>query len=247
MPSNESLNSFHFELKPSTIPSASEHNISFELGDGVSVISDFWSINVQSQYGADFNITLGSQWGFDHVHASTITLHLAGNTSNETYFDDGEMIFILSVGDEYFAEQISLDDRRTAYKECPRSNGPLITRNVQEMVNADAPSRHYRFCENEVGIKDDDGTDFWVNNHPKHSVPAEWPLTLSITNDPISDTVTYEWSDASSAHSRICSVQFLVFVMINDKLVSQSTAKNLANLKLKCCRKVTFIVSNAII
>ena len=166
-----------FELKPSTLSVAPSINLT--IGDDVvvDVVSDVWSIDVASQYGADIAIQLqGPEWGFHPQYPSTITLNLGGNTSNATYIGDGEINFVFSVEEQHFPEMISLDNRASNYKECPMSGETLLSRDVHEMIYSEAPYRLYRYCNNTVDIASSAATDLWTNVANRYKLPAKWPM-----------------------------------------------------------------------
>eukprot|EP01084_Bolivina_argentea_P195613 335528_1 len=121
----------HIQLTPSTISSAPD--ISVSLGPDVSVINDFWHIDVISQQSADLQIQLGPSWGFHPTQTSTIELFIKGNTSTETLNNDGEIFFI-------FATYILLSSYITlAHKQCPEMNKPLISRNITKLLHSRLP------------------------------------------------------------------------------------------------------------
>eukprot|EP01083_Nonionella_stella_P121830 366206_1 len=135
-------------LKPSSISTLS--GISVTTGPGATTINDKWNINVVTQQGSDLNISLNEEWSFDPIHPSSIQLYMQGITSDSSYDHDGEIVFVFNVNDQYFAQVISLDTRKTAYKECPNSNDQLIPRNLTEMIYNIEPDRYHRFCKNSI-------------------------------------------------------------------------------------------------
>eukprot|EP01084_Bolivina_argentea_P293584 504945_1 len=182
------------QLKPSTISSAPD--ISVSLGPGASIINDFWHIDVISQQSADLHIELGPSWGFHSTQISTIELFIRGNTSTETLNNDGEIFFIFATTDTYFAELVSIDNIAFAYKQCPDMNKPLISRNITKMINSPLPERYYRYCNNSVNTQQQIGIDRWDNaGGSPYRTTAEWPMSLSIKNDPIANTIDYTYTD----------------------------------------------------
>ena len=114
-------------------------------------------------------------------------------------------MLIFSVHNQYFAEMISLDQRKTSYKECPGSMGPLINRDVDEMINAILPDRYHRFCGNPINTPNVDTVDCWSNVRPVYKQPAKWPMTISITNDPVTNKIVYTWTDDVDEPNKVIS------------------------------------------
>eukprot|EP01083_Nonionella_stella_P081098 223226_1 len=193
-------------LKPSSAATVS--GITVNTGPGATVFEDQWNINVVSQQGSDLNIVMDSRWGFHPLFPSSIQLYIQGITSNETYQTDGEILFVFNVNQQYFAQMISIDERKSSYKECPNSNTQLITRDVTEMLSASVPDRYHRYCKNAINTPRNEATDNWDNvgtSSVSYKQPAQWPMWLTITNDPISNTVTYGWSDALNGLNKVSS------------------------------------------
>merc|ERR1719461_523123 len=192
-------------ISPRTI--ASVPGITISTGPGVSVLSDLdiWNFEVITQYGVDMQIKLDSTWGFDANYPSTLQLYIQGATSTQTYNDDGEILFMFAVGDNYFAQMISLDRRKSTYKECPRSFEPLINRNLDEMIGSVSPDRYHRFCKNAVSVAINDALDEWDNVSSFYKQSAQWPMTITITNDPLANTTSYTWTDSMIIPNKVSS------------------------------------------
>ena len=183
------------ELTPSS--NSSIPDITVTPGEDCTVIGNVWSIDVTQQAGADLTISLGPTYGFHADYASTISITLNGNTSIDSYENDGDVSLIFAVNDFYFAHHFHLDSKLTRYKECPKSSNPLISRNVTEMVHNESPDRYYRFCNNSVDTTTDVASDYWTSVSPKYKAAVQWPMNIVIRNDPNTNTVDYIWSDAT--------------------------------------------------
>ena len=182
-----------YSLTPSTVSSVPDINV--VLGPGASVIGNKWFINVTSQQSADLIIEFGPTWGWNADHISEARFNFRGNTTQSTYDNDGEMLWVFSSGDQYFAQEISLDSTRTPYKQCPSHNEPLISRNVSSMISGTIPDRYYRFCNNTEGISTTN--DYWTRHETLYREPLQWDpmIGFDITNDPIAGEIDYEQWD----------------------------------------------------
>eukprot|EP01084_Bolivina_argentea_P220178 373197_1 len=201
---NLSITSFKVaHLKPSSLSRLS--GISVTTGPGTTTLNDKWNINVVTQQGSDLTISLNEEWSFDPIHPSSIQLYMQGMTSNSSYDHDGEIVFVFNVNDQYFAQVISLDTRKTAYKECPNSNTPLITRDINDMINSLLPDRYHRFCKNPSGTPINDGIDYWNNVASVYKQPAKWPMWITILNNPTTDTISYRWTDSIAGINLVSS------------------------------------------
>eukprot|EP01084_Bolivina_argentea_P023770 44398_1 len=182
------------QLTPNTVLSAND--ISVSLGPGATVLSDMWSIDVESQHETDLTLHLAPSWGFHPLYTSTIEIFINGSTSTNTYDVDGEILFLFNVDDQYFAQMISIDSKPLAYRECPTSNTPLITTNITALLHSNTPDRYHRFCNN---TPDTSNVDNWaLSNGFGYKTTAQWPMYMSVTNDPNSNSVDYSWGDIST-------------------------------------------------
>eukprot|EP01083_Nonionella_stella_P216943 779213_1 len=202
--SAQSLFTKSINLTPNTLPTTPD--ISINIGNNVNIKSNEWLIDVKSQSGSDIHITTNSEWGFHPTNPSTISLIINGTTLNETLENDGEIIFVYNVNNKYFSDIISIDQRRTAYKQCPNQNDPLIITDVNSMITSLYPHRYYRFCKNPVTTNINDPViDYWAQHLPKIKSIANWPMYISITNNPILKVIDYTWSDNSNIMNKISS------------------------------------------
>ena len=83
--------------------------------------------------------------------------------------------------------------------------GPLINRDVDEMINAILPDRYHRFCGNPTNTPNVDAVDCWNNVRSVYKQPAKWPMTISITNDPITNKIVYTWTDDANEPNKVVS------------------------------------------
>eukprot|EP01083_Nonionella_stella_P132487 402806_1 len=194
-------------LKPSTL--ATVPDVSLTTGASVTMISDKWNVNVKTQTGSDIHLSLGSDWGFHPEYPSTISFSIDGNTSLSSFNDDGDILFVFSVDNQHFSEIVSIDTRRSAYKQCPISTSPLITRDVTQMTSSTQPQRYYRFCQNAVDTPNANVLDHWINHAPQYKTPGQWPMLLSITNNPVLNTTRYSWTDDPSTNPSKVSSQYV--------------------------------------
>ena len=188
-------------MKPSTVSTAPEVNVI--LGPGASIIGDKWFINVTSQQSADLIIDAGPLWGLHPDVQSEIRIAMYGNTTQSTYDNDGEMVFVISSGNQYFAQEISLDSRKKAYRECPSHNEPLLTRNITSMISASTPDRVYRFCNNTEGTENTQSKDYWNKHEVIYNKPLQWSpaMGFNMHNDPIQNELLYEQWDLNGGYS----------------------------------------------
>ena len=198
-------------LKPSIISSIPDVNVI--LGQSTRIIEDKWLIDVTTQQSADLILEFGPTWGFHPEVISDLRIMMKGNTTQTTYDNDGEMLIVFSSGDQYFAQELSLDSRLTAWYECPLHDGPLITRNVSSMISATIPERFYRFCNNTEGIPitDTSAQNYWHKHAPtQYKQPLLWSPSWGFTveNDPNANTVLYEQWDLSGGFSYKTASQY---------------------------------------
>ena len=166
-----------YQIRGKTWPNAPDVNVI--LGEGVTQEGNKWVFDVTSQTGADLTIELGSQtWGLSSNEISHYNIQFQGSTQTT---DDAEVLIVVSSGDYYFSQMLSLDTASTQYQECPADNSPLLETNVNTMINSATPDRYDRFCDN----------NNW--NDQGFDDAGLWPMGFYLYSDPTLNTLDYSW------------------------------------------------------
>ena len=162
-------------------------NISYN-NHSVNIYPNEWIVTFASQQSYDLKLSLSNSWGFHSSNPSQITLTLNGTNYNT---NEGDVLLVFSVSDsQYFATVIRNENSAQLYKAYPKpstssSSTTLAYTNVTQMLTPSIPDRWHRIVNN---------TD-WYNTQPIYrngfGKTLEWPIKLSIHNDPIHNMVTY--------------------------------------------------------
>eukprot|EP01084_Bolivina_argentea_P119397 211694_1 len=152
----------------------------------VETINDTWHIDPISQYGYDISIEMFNEWGFHPSLSSTITFIIDGYTPNITK-TDGEFLLLFGVENKYFSVVIRLEDS-TAWKSYPdyKYSKLAINNNIfTDLIMSGSGDTRWNRISN---------IDQWTNiGHPHlYKIGLEWPLEISITNNPNDNTLHYK-------------------------------------------------------
>eukprot|EP01083_Nonionella_stella_P099557 279927_1 len=149
---------------------------------GTTANGSKWNINVNTQSSFDLRISLHNEWGFHSSFPSTISFIINGSTSDETLQTDAKILFVFGIANEYFAASTPLNTSRTPFTIYPPNLHPLASiDSLHTMTSAPQPERAIRFAQNHS----------WsiAPNHTPFNEDTKWPMYITITNNPIQNTV----------------------------------------------------------
>jgi len=160
--------------------------------NSVTTTPNEWKVTFHDQSGYDLKLQLADNWGFDTSSSSSITLTLNGTNYNP---HEGDLLLVFAISDSYFGIVIRNELSSQLYKAYPEPTTSTL-RSVPHiestMLSPSTPDRWDRICESTT----------WFNTVPLYMNPthsaSEWPLKMTITNDPVRDTLTFSQRDPSS-------------------------------------------------
>eukprot|EP01083_Nonionella_stella_P197040 724677_1 len=168
----------------------------------VNTSNNVLHINPRTQRDTDLELILDQQWGFHPQVPSTIHITIDGFTPNITK-EDGEFLMLFAVDNhQYFSAVIRLEDKSAwqsypSYEQQPLATSNDIFRNI--IVPLD-PNRWIRLSNN------DQFEPIGPGQYYKKAL--QWPLHITITNDPIQNTTTYQCTDCVLPPGRILTVTY---------------------------------------
>ena len=184
-------------LTPLTLLPSELSGISVIPGQGTTINNkaNQWDVEVITQFGSDLEIHFDGIWGFHPNKPSTFHITINGITPNKTLQDGGIIIVFSSNNQKYFTTGIHLDTQRSPFQIFPADLQPLQTSigRVTDIISLSTPERWNRFSSN----------NSWYTPLPPFISPARWPMYFTVTNDPIFDTLKFQWRDGVSNKSMV--------------------------------------------
>eukprot|EP01084_Bolivina_argentea_P205610 351213_1 len=105
-----------FLLTPNTPNSNNGINISYQ-NISVNVDSTEWKVTYATQQSYDILLQLNSEWGFDDINPSNISIILNGTNYNSA---EGDLLIVFSsANNQYFSVVIRNEDSNNNYKVYP--------------------------------------------------------------------------------------------------------------------------------
>ena len=152
----------------------------------VNTTNNIWHIDPSTQDGTDIELNMQSEWGFHPLIPSTITLIIDGSTPDITKLD-GELLILFGVANQYYFSLVIRLEDNSAWKSYPdfQNKSLAFTDDIfMDLIASSTDDRWNRISNN----------DQWTNIEFPHlyKIGLKWPLKLSITNDPIQNTTSFQ-------------------------------------------------------
>lgn len=161
--------------------------------DHVDTINNQWHLDPISQETVDIELHMNHEWGFHPTLTSSISIALHGSSPNTTSLSGGEMLLLFSVANQqYLSIAMSFNDRNSwkIYPDPTRSSLAFSNDIFTEIITNSIESRSDRISNHNQWVEVNQ-----MDESNVYSQPLEWPLTLSITNDPRQNMMQFQNSE----------------------------------------------------